>query len=175
MKIKDRLELPFPADKIHWRCGARTKDKSKGIPLAYINARDVMRRLDDVMGFDWQDRYPLSENGHVVKRDVFGKPEQQDAIEGAILICEIGLKIDGEWIWRSNGAGDTQVAAEKGRASDAFKRAAVMFGVARYLYNIPNQWLPIDKYGKFTQQPVLPPWATPEGYLKCMEKRRSAA
>ncbi len=155
MDIKDALELPFPADKIHWRCGARTKDKSKGIPLAYVDARDVMRRFDDVMGFDWQNRYTLADSG--------------------LLICEIGLKIDGEWIWRSNGAGDTQVEAEKGKSSDAFKRTGVMFGVARYLYNIPNEWLPIDKYGKFTQNPQLPPWATPEGYLKCMEKRRNAA
>lgn len=154
MDIKDALELPFPADKIHWRCGARTKDKTKGIPLAYLDARDVMRRLDDVLELDWQCRYPLS--------------------DGGLLICEIGINIGGEWIWRANGAGDTQVEAEKGKASDAFKRAAVMFGIGRYLYNIPNQWLPIDQYGKFTQQPVLPAWAHPENYLKLMEKRRAA-
>jgi len=149
--IKYDLERPFPANKIHWRCGARTKDKTKAIPLAYIDARDVMKRLDDVMGFNWQCRYNLADNG--------------------LLICEIGVKIEDEWLWRANGAGDTQVEAEKGKASDAFKRAAVMFGIGRYLYSIPNEWLPIDQYGKFTKSPTLPDWATPKGYDEIMERR----
>jgi len=33
---------------------------------------------------------------------------------GKTTICRIGLKIDGEWIWRADGAGDTKVEAEKG-------------------------------------------------------------
>lgn len=152
--IKHTLERPFPANKIHWRCGARTKDKSKAIPLAYIDARDVMRRLDDVMGFDWQCKYTLADSG--------------------LLVCDIGLKFNEEWVWRANGAGDTQVEAEKGKASDAFKRAGVMWGIGRYLYSIPNQWLPIDQYGNFTQQPVLPNWATPEGYDELIEQRKAA-
>ncbi len=154
MDIKRALERPFAPGKIHWRCGARTKDKTKAIPLAYIDARDVMTRLDQVMGFDWQCRYNLADNG--------------------LLICEIGLKINEEWLWRANGAGDTQVEAEKGKASDAFKRAAVMFGIGRYLYSIPNQWLPVDQYGKFAQVPQLPIWATPEGFNSLMEKRAAA-
>lgn len=149
--IKYQLERPFPANKIHWRCGARTKDKTKGIPLAYIDARDAMRRLDAVMGHHWQNRYNLADNG--------------------LLVCEVGLEIEGDWLWRANGAGDTQVEAEKGKASDAFKRACVMWGIGRYLYSIPNQWLSIDQYGKFTQDPQLPHWATPEGYDAIMEKK----
>lgn len=151
MNIKHELEKPFPANRIHWRCGARTKDKSKGIPLAYIDARDVMRRLDDVMSFQWQNKYTLADNG--------------------LLICDIGLFIEGDWLWRSNGAGDTQVEAEKGKASDAFKRAAVMWGIGRYLYSIPNTWLEIDQYGKFKTTPTLPKWATPEGYDEIVTRR----
>ncbi len=149
--LKHALEMPFAPSRIHWRCGARTKDKGKGIPLAYIDARDAMRRLDEVMGFDWQNKYTLADNG--------------------LLVCDIGLKIDGEWIWRANGAGDTQVEAEKGKASDAFKRAAVMWGIGRYLYSLPNVWLPIDQYGKFSETPTLPVWATPDGYKSIMEDR----
>ena len=103
-KIAWALKEPFDPKLIHWRVGATTKDKSKGIALAYINARDAMKRLDDVMGMNWQCRYPF---------------------EGC---CEIGLLINGEWIWRSNGAGETDIEGEKGRYSDAFKRAAVMWG-----------------------------------------------
>jgi hypothetical protein len=151
MTLLQELERPFPPERIHWRCGARTKSRDKGIPLAYIDARDVMRRLDDVCGAYWQNRYNLAADG--------------------LLICEIGLQIDGEWIWRANGAGDTQVEAEKGKASDAFKRAAVQWGVGRYLYSLPNVWLPINEFGNFIEQPKLPRWATPQGWEEIMEKR----
>lgn len=156
-EIKKALERPFPVNKLHWRVGATMQDKSKGIALAYIDARDVMRRLDEVMGFNWQNRYTLSDNG--------------------LLICEIGLMIGEQWLWRSNGAGDTQVEAEKGRASDAFKRAAVMWGIGRYLYNLPNTWTPLKEQGRshvLAETPTLPNWATPEGYDELMNKRTAA-
>lgn len=148
--MKLAFEMPFPPERLHWRVGARTKDKKKGIPLAYLDARDVMRRLDDVCGFNWQNRYSLADNG--------------------LLICDIGIKIGEDWLWRSNGAGDTQVEAEKGKASDAFKRAAVMWGIGRYLYSLPNVWVPLDEYGKFTP-PEIPKWATPDGYKAAIAQR----
>ena len=49
MNIND-LSGPFPATDISWRVGATSGDKTKGIALAYIDARDVMRRLDAVCG-----------------------------------------------------------------------------------------------------------------------------
>lgn len=153
-EIKQALETPFPVAKIHWRVGATNKEKTKGIALAYIDSRDVMKRLDDVMGVDWQNTYPLS--------------------DGKLLICEISLKIDGEWVTRSNGAGDTDVEAEKGKASDAFKRAAVQWGIGRYLYALPNEWVKIEPYGRsyrLAETPKMPDWATPEGYKKLIESR----
>ena len=147
----DDLKVPFPVDRIRWRIGATSKDKTSCMPLAYVDARDVMKRLDDVCGLDWQCKY-----SHVTPQGV---------------VCDIGLRfpviddgdaIGAEWIWRSNGAGETQIEAEKGALSDAFKRAAVMWGVGRYLYYLPNKWVDL-KNGKFTP-PQLPDWATPEGF-----------
>ncbi len=151
MEIIDKLKEPFPVNRIHWRVGSTNAkslgckpwEATKGIALAYIDARDVMKRLDDVIGINWQCKY-----SHVTDKGV---------------VCEIGILIDGEWMWRSNGAGDTQVEAEKGAMSDAFKRAAVMWGIARYLYSLPNTWVDL-KNGKISNPPQLPKWATPEGY-----------
>lgn len=140
-KIAWKLKEPFDPRLIHWRVGATNKEKTSGIALAYINARDAMKRLDDVMGMNWQCRYPF---------------------EGC---CEIGLFINGEWIWRSNGAGETDIEGEKGRYSDAFKRAAVMWGVGRYLYYLPNAWVPLKPQGRthvIAHPPQLPKWALPE-------------
>lgn len=150
LHIDRALKRPFPPSQISWRVGSTTKDKSKGIALAYIDARDVMRRFDDVFGLGWQNRYSHAE----------GK-----------TICEIGCLIDGQWIWRAGGAGDTDIEAEKGAISDAFKRAAVLWGVGRYLYELPNEWMPLDEYKRLKQVPNLPKWATPEGFDELMARR----
>ena len=153
MNIEDALKAPFQINKIRWRVGARTKDKTKGIALAYIDARDVMQRLDQTCGcLGWQNRYT-----HVTPQGV---------------VCEIGILNMGEWVWRANGAGETQVEGEKGAMSDAFKRAAVQWGVGRYLYALPNVWVPLGNGGKkIIETPKLPNWATPEGYAEIINRR----
>jgi hypothetical protein len=142
-EILEQLKAPFPVDAIHWRVGATSKDKSKGIALAYINARDAMKRLDDVVGMEnWQDEYTETPTGR--------------------LICRLGVRLGDEWIWKSDGAGETQVEAEKGAISDAFKRASVKWGISRYLYYLPNVWVDLDNYRKIVKPPALPAWAKPK-------------
>ena len=150
-ELLEQLKRPFPVKSISWRVGATSKDKSKGIALAYIDARDVMARLDDVFGMNWQCKYSHADNK---------------------TICEISVLIQGEWITRANGAGDSDIEAEKGAISDAFKRAAVMFGIGRYLYQLPNVWVALDEYKHIKEVPALPVWATPEGYDAIMQKRK---
>jgi len=133
--IYDQLKKPFKASKISWRVGATSKDKTKGIALAYIDARDVMQRLDDVFGLNWQCKYSHAENK---------------------TICEISVLIGDVWVTRAGGAGDTDIEAEKGAISDAFKRAAVLFGIGRYLYDVPNQWVKLDEWKKIAEKPTLP-------------------
>lgn len=122
------LAKPFPVERISWRVGSTTADKSRGLALAYIDARDVMERLDEVCGIGgWQCSYPHA-NGKTV--------------------CAIGIKVGDEWVWKSDGAGDTDVEAEKGALSDAFKRAAVRWGIGRYIYDIPSPWVALKQAGR---------------------------
>jgi hypothetical protein len=106
--------------------------------LAYLDARDVADRLDGVCGpSNWGCRY-----SHV----------------GAITVCEIGIctfmfhpenaALQGNWVWKADGAGQSDIEAEKGALSDAFKRAAVRWGIGRYLYHLPSPWVEIEKRGK---------------------------
>ncbi len=123
-----KLRAPFPPERVSWRVGSTNKEKTKGMALAYIDARDVMDRLDEVCGpAGWQCRYPHA-NGKTV--------------------CEIGVKIGDEWIWKADGAGDTDYEAEKGALSDAFKRAAVRLGIGRYLYDVDSPWVEVEAAGK---------------------------
>lgn len=122
------LTAPFPADRVSWRVGSTTQDKRRGLALAYIDARDVMERLDKVCGPEnWQSRYP-----HATGKTV----------------CEIGIKIGQDWIWKADGAGDTEFEADKGALSDAFKRAAVRWGIGRYLYDVDAPWVDIEPAGR---------------------------
>lgn len=138
------LAAPFPPEDVQWRVGTLSKDKSKGMALAYIDARAVMRRLDEVVGADWQDTYD---------------------VQYGLVICKIGIKIDNDWRWRQDGTttardtnldslsgGDLAKAEQqremdsKGSLSDAFKRAAVKWGIGRYLYDIDSPWVAINQY-----------------------------
>lgn len=137
----DKLKAPFPQEQVSWRAQTVTKDGNKALALAYIDARDVANRLDEVCGpANWQNRY-----SHADKKTV----------------CEIGIKIDNEWIWKADGAGDSDVEAEKGSLSDSFKRAAVRWQIGRYLYDLDTPWVPCEsrdaggkkQFVKFTDNP----------------------
>lgn len=105
--------------------------------VAYIDARDVMNRLDEVCGMgNWQTKYE-SHNGN--------------------LYCSVGIKLDSEWVWKTDCGSESNVEKEKGEASDALKRAAVQWGVGRFLYDLPikklktkqnkDKWYPVDNNG----------------------------
>jgi hypothetical protein len=124
----EALKAEFPREAISWRSQTLTRDGDKALALAYIDARDVMDRLDEVCGpANWKDEYE---------------------IHGAKTLCKISIRIDNEWVWKTDGAGDTQVEAEKGSLSDALKRAAVKWGIGRYLYALPAIWVECESYEK---------------------------
>ncbi len=50
------LSDPFPPEAIHWRAQTVTKDGTKALALAYLDARDVMDRFDAVCSpHGWED------------------------------------------------------------------------------------------------------------------------
>lgn len=130
MNLAD-LKKPFLPKQVSWRVGSTNADKSKGMALAYIDARDVQDRLDEVCGgMGWQSRYvPMHDKK---------------------TVCEIGIysEFHNAWIWKSDGAGDSDIEAEKGALSDAFKRAAVRWGVGRYLYDLESPWVALEPAGR---------------------------
>lgn len=135
------LAAPFPPESVHWRAQTVSERNGthKALALAYLDARDVQDRLDGVCGPEnWQDSY-------------------LETVKGRI-ICTLQVRVNDEWISKSDGAGDTDVEGEKGALSDALKRAAVKWGIGRYLYSMPNVWVPCEvnqngKFKKFTDDP----------------------
>lgn len=141
MSMERELKRPFPPHKIQWRKVGRDKS-GREKEVCYITARDVMDRLDQVVGpAGWRTDH----------KEVLGR-----------IVCTIYLRgSDGEWIGKADGADDSTIEAAKGGLSDALKRSAVQWGIARYLYH-PSAF---DE----NKQPAI--WATPEGYDELMAKR----
>lgn len=126
-ELYDALSAPFQSDEIDWRVGSTTQDKSKGMALAYVDARAVMDRLDNCCGPDgWACNYTAG--------------------AGAFIVCNLGVRMPetGEWVWKADGAGATDVEGEKGMLSDALKRAGVRWGIARYLYDLESPWVELE-------------------------------
>ena len=123
MNLEDlKKEIPFK-----WRVQS-TKDWGADC-VAYIDARDVQNLLDKVCEPNgWQVKYSEHKGN---------------------LFCSIGIYFDG-WVWKEDCGTESNVEKQKGEASDAFKRAAVMWGVGRFLYDMPIIRLDVvkNKQGK---------------------------
>lgn len=157
IKFEDFLK-PFPESQIDWRIGQCGKNERGiwGTCLAYLQARAVMDRLDEVAGpGNWK-----TENYFVGAQGV---------------VCKLSIKCDGEWVTKEDGAETTDIEAFKGGISGALKRAAVLWGIGRYLYDLEAGFIkvvekgtPGARYGKtkdnvqfYWTPPTLPDWALP--------------
>lgn len=138
-QIMKKLQEPFEDTEIEFRVGATNSDKTKGMALAYVQARAIQNRLDNLFGVDgWSVSY----------REIT-----------AGFICSLSIKINDKWVTKEDGAPATEFESVKGGISNAFKRTASSgFGIGRYLYNAKNMWFPIKQQGKgyvFITEPKL--------------------
>jgi hypothetical protein len=144
--IAELLAAPFPVTEVQFKPGVVSGNRA--LALAYVDARSVQDRLDAVLGIDgWQDDYQCLADGAVV--------------------CKLRLRIGGEWITKTDVGGQSEQPdggdRTKAAFSDALKRAAVKYGVGRYLYNLPAQWVDFDpKKKQIVHAPPLPAWAIPK-------------
>jgi len=145
MNILEQLARPFDLKEIKTRKGGGGRD------LNYVSAQTYQKRLDEVMGVNWQVEYT-----HVTHT--------------GLTACKVGLYFRGMeedtqnnlgtgWIWRSSGAGETNIEGDKGTFTDSFKRACAAWGIGRYLYHDFDVKNP-------------PKWATPEGYIEIINSRK---
>ena len=138
-----RLAAPFDSSDVEWKPGAVTRDKSKGLAMAYLSNRAVQDRLDAVCGpADWRNEFRPGPDGGVVC--------------GLSVYVERTPGQPGEWVTKWDGADNTDVEAVKGGLSGSMKRAAVMWGIGRSLYSLPAQWVRLDERGRFAEPPRLP-------------------
>ena len=101
--------------------------------MLYKTARVDMRILDEVYGvMNWQRRHEVI-NGN--------------------LFCTISVwdSEKSQWVSKQDVGTESNAEAEKGQASDAFKRAGFAWGIGRELYDAPFIWISgkVSKYDRF--------------------------
>lgn len=141
-----KLAEPFPPGEVQWRIEALSRDKKRALVVPYVDARTVLDRLDRVVGpEEWQDAYEVLADVERTVQDERGERRER-LVEVKCRLTILGVTKE------DVGEGDSLKAA----FSDALKRAAVKFGVGRYLYRLEKQWVDYDaEKGRFTP-PHLP-------------------
>ena len=134
------------ADEIE--CRVQSVKENGLVLLLYKDARVDMNILDETVGSsNWQrEHYECKGN----------------------LFCRVGIAIsrqngEGEWVWKSDCGTESNTEAQKGEASDSFKRACFNWGIGRELYTAPFTWIPADKcnikngkcYDKFIVEKII--------------------
>jgi hypothetical protein len=141
-EILEILSRPFDPEEVEVKVQAVSKDRTRAQVVAYVDARTVLDRLDEVVGpGGWSDTY------EVLTNSVDGDGRRLVEVKCVLTIAGVSKEDVGE--------GDSLKAA----FSDALKRAAVKFGVGRYLYRLPKMWADLDERGNIRD---------PEGVKRAM-------
>ncbi|HEX5724709.1 MAG TPA: Rad52/Rad22 family DNA repair protein [Longimicrobiaceae bacterium] len=153
------LQAVFTPDEIEWRVSQVGEKNGRiwAVCVPYVTNRAIQARLDEVVGpGNWRNEFVAGPDGGV--------------------LCGLSVRIRGEWITKWDGAENTDVEGVKGGLSAAMKRAAVQWGIGRYLYALEESFARVHEKGRLrgklrdgTPQgkpfrwdpPELPAWALP--------------
>jgi hypothetical protein len=116
---------------IPYKFKPQTVKNGKALMVAYIDSRDVQDLLDEVVGPEnWSDEY------NVVNQNMYA----------GLSINVTGDPDNPRWVTKWDCGTESNTEQEKGEASDAFKRAAVKWGIGRFLYRLGVVELPTKEY-----------------------------
>ena len=113
-------------------CRVQSVKQNGLVLLLYKDARVDMNILDETVGAqNWQrEHYECKGN----------------------LFCKVGINTNYQqpdmptnWVWKSDCGVESNTEAQKGEASDSFKRACFNWGIGRELYTAPFTWISADK------------------------------
>lgn len=146
-EVLTELKRPFHSSKVKFKVASNTKGQS-AICVAYVDARDVQERLNDVCEGFWSNKfreiydedviYPLDDDGNPETHvDPIGIGKRLRAVEATVIVLDISHSDVGAM---DNMNKDFSFGF-KALWSDAFKRACVPFGIAAPLYHMPQLWL----------------------------------
>jgi hypothetical protein len=154
------LQAVFLPNELEWRIQHSGEKEGRiwAICVPYVTNRAIQNRLDTVVG------------------PALWKNEFRPGPDGGVM-CGLSIRIHNEWITKWDGAENTDVEGVKGGLSVAMKRAAVHWGIGRYLYALDDIFATVHEHGRLRGKlndgtpggkrfrwdpPELPAWALPK-------------
>jgi Rad52/22 family double-strand break repair protein len=135
--IWSKLAAPLPAGVISWRQDGKPSQrdgKHFARFVAYIEANTVRERLDSVVPGEWDLTLELM--------------PQLPGVDDDSVAASFKARLQILGVIREDvGTGKDYKQA----ATDAFKRAAVRFGIAHELYAYEQNWVQVDSDGKYAK------------------------
>lgn len=167
-----KLSLAFEEEEIEWRIqsAGETKGRIWARVVPYVTNRAVQQRLDDVCGPEnWSNEFTKGPDGGVL----CGLSIRVPVITTNLTTGEVVESQ--EFVTKWDGAENTDVEGVRGGLSSAMKRAAVQWGIGRFLYALEEMFANVhekgrhrgklsEKYGNKVYRwdpPALPEWALP--------------
>lgn len=133
MNTEEILKRKFPIEEIEFKVqSAKTNvDRPYAVVNAYVTARAVYNRMDEAFGWDgWNcETRPVelgNERGFIFRFEARGEE------------CVSPIS-------REDVSPLSDYEALKGGVSGAAKRCAVLFGIGRYLYDLPRMYVNLKK------------------------------
>jgi len=141
------LSMPFAFEEVEAKVQVTSKDASKGLRgmvVFYLKSRAIQNRLDEVIGhLNWKNQY-------VDWKEVEAKDPKDKSVKiQKSQLCGISIYNEErqEWVDKFDGAECSDIEPIKGGLSDSFKRAACMWGIGRYLYEMEGIWVDVEQRG----------------------------
>jgi len=132
-KLKE-LQAIFPESDIEWVIiqsgGFKSNNADVWVLVApYVRNKTIQDRLDVVMGPEnWRNEF--------VKWGESG------------VLCGLSLRVNNEWITKYDGSSETEIEAVKGGFTSSMKRAAMQWGIGRYLADFGSKIVSVNKSNK---------------------------
>lgn len=150
--VGEALSREFDQGQLEWkpcRFGKKKNGQGWAQMLVYVTNRAIMDRLDEVCGAgNWRNEFtPWGPHG---------------------ALCGISIRVThgdmpeslDDWVTKFDGADNSDIEPTKGGLSNSMKRAAVQWGIGRYLYDADSTLVDAEiweKNGKLTGKPTGKP------------------
>ena len=164
------LEVPFDPQLIDWRVtNTSNNGKLRGQVIPYADQRAYIDRLNQLFTpAGWTRKYDVHTSAN------FQRSKDQKIVAKVFVTCELRIRCLGTHSATGEEWADDQNAGTSAEAQ-AFKRACCCFGLGRYLYYFAGMWVDLDDKKRPKCVPMLPRWATPDGWRAGMRPIRGVA
>jgi hypothetical protein len=161
------LEVPFDQSQIEWRVmnTAKSGQPVRGQVVPYADQRAYTDRLNALFTpAGWTRKYTIHTSAN------FERSQDKKTVAKVLVSCELTIFGLGSHSATGEEFADDPNALTAAEAQ-AFKRAAVCFGLGRYLYYFTGSWVDLDDRKRPKSVPQLAAWATPAGWLEGLRPR----